>query len=88
MNGLAVSSLEKVPGVRRVGREESGELNVLKFILEEEAALGGVINKLNEFSVKIERLDKHEPTLEDVFVRLVGHSMDEIEKEDTHGDDA
>ncbi len=48
MNGLKTSALEQVPGVRRVGREESGELSVLKFILQEEAALGGVINKLNE----------------------------------------
>jgi ABC-2 type transport system ATP-binding protein len=88
MNGLTVTTLEKVPGVRQVGREESGQLTVLNFILEQEAALGGVINKLNESRVKIERLDKHAPTLEDVFVRLVGHSMDEIEKENTNGDDA
>jgi ABC-2 type transport system ATP-binding protein len=83
LNGLKTSSLEQVPGVRRVGREESGELSVLKFILQEEGALGGVINRLNESQVKIERLDKHAPTLEDVFVHLVGHSMDEIEKENS-----
>jgi ABC-2 type transport system ATP-binding protein len=81
MNGLKTSALEALPGVRSVGCNEVEELSVLKFILEEEAALGGVINKLNESHVRIERLDKHAPTLEDVFVRLVGRSMDEIEKE-------
>ncbi len=81
MNGLGVATLEHLPGVREVGCEQNGDLSVLKFILEEEAALGGVINKLNECKAKIEHLDKHAPTLEDVFVRLVGRSMDEIEKE-------
>jgi ABC-2 type transport system ATP-binding protein len=54
---------------------------VLKFILDEEAALAGVINKLTESNIKIVRFDKHEPTLEDVFINLVGRSMDEVEKE-------
>jgi hypothetical protein len=40
------------------------------------------MNKLTESGVRIMRLDKHEPTLEDVFVNLVGRSMDEVEKED------
>jgi ABC-2 type transport system ATP-binding protein len=86
MNGLKTSTLEKLPGVRQVGCEDSGELSILKFILEEEAVLGGVVSKLNEAKVKIERLDKHAPTLEDVFVKLVGRSMDEIEKEGSDAD--
>ena len=81
MNGLSISALEALPGVRQVACREEGSLSVLEFILQEEAALGGIIMKLNESKVKIERLDKHAPTLEDVFVRLVGRSMDEIEKE-------
>jgi ABC-2 type transport system ATP-binding protein len=85
LNGLAVSTLEGIPGVRKVAREDAGEMTVLKFILDEDAALGGVINKLTESNVKIERLDKHEPTLEDVFVNLVGRSMAEVEKEGSNG---
>ena len=88
MNGTGTSTLEKLPGVRQVHRSEAGELSVLNFTLEEEAALGGVINKLTEARLKIARLDKHAPTLEDVFVRLVGHSMDEVEKENSDGADA
>src|SRR5581483_10413981 len=86
LNGLAVPTLERVPGVRKVASEESEEMTVLKFILDEDAALGGVINKLTESNVKIVRLDKHEPTLEDVFVSLVGRSMAEEEKEGSNGD--
>ena len=86
LNGLAVSSLQRLNGVRQASRRENGEVSVLNFILEEEAALGGVINRLNESKVKIERLDKHAPTLEDVFVHLVGRSMDQIERESSDAD--
>jgi ABC-2 type transport system ATP-binding protein len=85
LNGLKVSAMAGLPGVRKAVHQESGELNVLKFILDEEAALAGVINKLTESDIKIARLDKHEPTLEDVFVHLVGRSMDEVEKEASNG---
>ncbi len=85
MDGLKPSTLEQLPGVRRVGSNETDGLTKLTFALEEEAALGGVITKLNESRVRIARLDKHAPTLEDVFVHLVGRSMDEIEKENTDG---
>jgi ABC-2 type transport system ATP-binding protein len=81
LNGLTGSKLESVPGVRKAAHRESGDLNVFDFILNEEAALAGVMNKLTESGIRIVRLDKHEPTLEDVFVNLVGRSMDEVEKE-------
>jgi hypothetical protein len=42
------------------------------------------MNKLTESGVRILRLDKHEPTLEDVFVNLVGRSMDEVEEQDSN----
>lgn len=85
MDGLKPSALEQLPGVRHVGCSETDGLTELTFRLEEEAALGGVITKLNESGVRIARLDKHAPTLEDVFVHLVGRSMDEIEKESSDG---
>ncbi len=81
LNGMPVSTLQDVPGVRKASAQQSGEFGVLQFVLEEEAALAGVIGRLTDSRVKIARLDKHEPTLEDVFVNLVGHSMDEVENE-------
>jgi ABC-2 type transport system ATP-binding protein len=86
MNGLKASTLESLPGVRKTTRQEVNELTKLNFSLQEEAALAGIINRLTESNVKIMRLDKHEPTLEDVFVNLVGRSMDEIEKEESNGE--
>ncbi|HEX2696827.1 MAG TPA: ABC transporter ATP-binding protein, partial [Anaerolineales bacterium] len=41
LNSLAISALEQVAGVRKVASEDSGETTVLKFILSEDAALGG-----------------------------------------------
>lgn len=86
LDGSRPATLEKLPGVRKMTWQESGEATVLNFNLQEEAALAAVINRLSENGVKIVRLDKHEPTLEDVFVDLVGRSMDEIEKDKTDGE--
>ena len=85
LNGFKISAMDGIPGVRKVVHQPSGELNVLKFMLNEEAALASVINRLTESNLKIARLDKHEPTLEDVFVNLVGRSMDEVEMEGSDG---
>ena len=81
LNGFKISDMEGVPGVRKVVHQPSGDVDVLKFMLNEEAALASVINRLTESNIRIARLDKHEPTLEDVFVNLVGRSMDEVEME-------
>ncbi len=80
LNGLPISALESLPGVQKVTRRDSGDLINLEFILKEEAALSGVINRLTAAEVKVAGFDKHEPTLEDVFVELVGRSMEEIEE--------
>jgi ABC-2 type transport system ATP-binding protein len=57
----------------------------LNFILKEEAALAVVINSLTAARVNIKKLSKHEPTLEDVFVELVGHSMADMERSSMNG---
>ncbi len=52
----------------------------MNLILVEEGALGAVINVLNQKNVRILKLNKREPTLEDVFVDLVGKSMADVEQ--------
>jgi ABC-2 type transport system ATP-binding protein len=52
---------------------------MLELILEEENVLGEVVNLMTGAQVRILNLQKCEPTLEDVFVELVGRSMEEIE---------
>jgi ABC-2 type transport system ATP-binding protein len=79
LNGLQLSKLESLPGIRKVTCQESDGSITLNFILKEEAALAVVINTLTTANVKIMKLSKHEPTLEDVFVELVGRSMADVE---------
>jgi ABC-2 type transport system ATP-binding protein len=54
----------------------------LDLILVADDALGSVINIMTESDVHILNLNKREPTLEDVFVDLVGRSMEEVESSD------
>ncbi len=79
LNGLNVDSFEALPGVRKVihvPKDGSAELDL---ILEKDDALGAVVNLMTSNDVHILNLQKREPTLEDVFVDLVGRSMEEVE---------
>jgi ABC-2 type transport system ATP-binding protein len=51
----------------------------LEFVLEEEQVFSAVINQLSADDIPIFNFQKREPTLEDVFVNLVGSSMSEVE---------
>jgi ABC-2 type transport system ATP-binding protein len=72
-----IEALGHAPGVVRVMGEadEGGSAYRLKFILEAEAAIGAVISALAEQHGSIISLQKNEPTLEDVFIALVGRSL-------------
>jgi ABC-2 type transport system ATP-binding protein len=79
LNQLTAADLEKLSGVKKVTRSESDKAVTLKFMLAEESALASVINAFTQANIKVMNLTKHEPTLEDVFVDLVGRSMEEEE---------
>jgi ABC-2 type transport system ATP-binding protein len=85
LNGFSTATLESLPGVVKVNRRDAGELTALDFMLKEESVLSSVINRLASADVKVVKFDKHAPTLEDVFVELVGRSMDEIEESEPNG---
>ncbi|HEV8489700.1 MAG TPA: ABC transporter ATP-binding protein [Candidatus Limnocylindrales bacterium] len=53
---------------------------VVNLVLEDDAALGGVVGALGGLRAQIQALRKSEPTLEDVFVELVGRGFDEAEE--------
>jgi ABC-2 type transport system ATP-binding protein len=78
-DGLDIQDFERIPGVKKVLRHEREGGSQLEFILAEEPVLGSVINELTSSGVRLLNLQKREPTLEDVFVDLVGRSMAEIE---------
>jgi ABC-2 type transport system ATP-binding protein len=80
LNGLTAQAIEDLPEVRKATAAEYDGGAALNLILEEEGALGAVINILNQKNVRIMKLSKREPTLEDVFVDLVGKSMADVEK--------
>ena len=78
LNGQ-VDLLRQLPGVNQVTHSPREGGSTLEFYLAEDAAIAGVVNQLTQDSVRILAMQKREPTLEDVFVNLVGHSMQEAE---------
>ena len=77
-NGVT-GALEGLPGVRQITHTTLDGKSDLELILDDDGAIGGVINMLTTHSAHILNLQKREPTLEDVFVDLVGLSMAEAE---------
>lgn len=83
LNGLTPQILESQPEVRKAALIDIEGGARLQLILEEESALASVINILTQKEVKVMRLSKREPTLEDVFMDLVGQKMEDVEKEES-----
>ena len=87
LNGLNNTVLVNQPEVRKAALSQTESGAKLELILKEESALANVINLVTQNNVKILRLSKREPTLEDVFMDLVGQRMEDVEKEEApHGD--
>jgi ABC-2 type transport system ATP-binding protein len=80
LNGLGIKTLEALPGVNKLISQQTDTGALLQFSLSEEPVLGSVVNTLTAGNVRILNLTKSEPTLEDVFVDLVGSSMAEVER--------
>lgn len=82
LHGLTPQMLQDQPEVRKAALTEIEGGAKLQLILEEESALASVINILTQKDVKVRHLSKREPTLEDVFMDLVGQKMEDVEKEE------
>jgi ABC-2 type transport system ATP-binding protein len=80
LNGLSHSILAEQAEVKKAALTEVEGGARLELILKEESALATVINILTQKNIKVRRLSKHEPTLEDVFMELVGQRMEDVEK--------
>ena len=72
-----LAALSSAAGVVRViaTPDETGTSHKLNFILEDESAIGSVVSTLAAHNGRILTLQKNEPTLEDVFIKLVGRSL-------------
>jgi ABC-2 type transport system ATP-binding protein len=86
LNGLSDKILEQQPEVRKAALTQTESGTKLELILVEESALASVINILSQKHVKVLRLTKREPTLEDVFMNLVGQRMEDVEKSEAPDD--
>jgi ABC-2 type transport system ATP-binding protein len=67
--------LGRLPGVHNWSHEEHDASVDVKVALEEEAAVGPVVQEIVNGGSQILSLKKVEPSLEDVFVELVGHGL-------------
>jgi ABC-2 type transport system ATP-binding protein len=76
-NGWA--DLGKLPGVHQSTTATTPTTVELKVSLEQEPAIGAVVQNLVSSGAHILTLRKVEPTLEDVFIELVGHGLSEDE---------
>jgi ABC-2 type transport system ATP-binding protein len=85
LNGLGLETFEVMPGVQNVIHSELDGRSVLEFQLVEESAISDVVAALTGSQVRILNLQKREPSLEDVFIDLVGHSIEEVEKISAQG---
>ena len=86
-------ALQRLPGVvaasAAAGDEANGHADrqtvSVNLVLTEDAALGGVVGALGGIGANILALRKSEPTLEDVFVELVGRGFDDAEPDSADG---
>ncbi|MGB9641059.1 MAG: ATP-binding cassette domain-containing protein [Anaerolineales bacterium] len=73
------AQLNTISGLRKSVLIPQDGYTVMELILERDDVIGAIVNILTQDNIRILNLQKREPTLEDVFVELVGRSMEEIE---------
>ena len=73
------AAVAALPGVRAITYRAKDGGSAIELRLEEERILGPVIGLLQAREIGLIKFTKREATLEDVFVDLVGRSMEEVE---------
>ncbi|MDO9085663.1 MAG: ABC transporter ATP-binding protein [Anaerolineaceae bacterium] len=77
-SGLEVKSFENLPGVKNCVLTQKQDETNLDMILEDDSILSNVITETSRQSLRINRLEKREPSLEDVFIKLVGQRIEQV----------
>jgi ABC-2 type transport system ATP-binding protein len=75
----AVGVIDAVSGVHSVTTRAGDGRSILELTMAEDHVLGAVFSAMEVNGIGLLRLTKREPTLEDVFVDLVGRPMEEVE---------
>jgi ABC-2 type transport system ATP-binding protein len=73
----ALAAIHGLPGVAKATHSAEEDRSALELILAEDSVISGVVAALTGHGAHILNLQKREPTLEDVFVDLVGVSLAE-----------
>ena len=72
-----IGAFEGIPGVRNVTHTQNTQAGItkLKLILDDDATIADIVAAVPKSGSKIVSVEKTEPTLEDVFVTLVGRGL-------------
>jgi ABC-2 type transport system ATP-binding protein len=70
-----VKNITGVVGVSETSNIETG-VSTLKLVLEDESVMSDLLSKMRENGSKVLNMGKAEPTLEDVYISLVGKGME------------
>jgi ABC-2 type transport system ATP-binding protein len=73
----------EVTGVRRFGAEHKAGAGTTRFqvIMDRDAEVVGVVNRLESMGRRVRAVTRTDPTLEDVFLHLVGKTLGDDEDE-------
>jgi len=71
-----ISEIGRIPGVKGFSNRTDGSNEEVRFVLEEESVIADIVSFLTSRQSKIISLTKTEPTLEDVFIQLVGRGLE------------
>jgi ABC-2 type transport system ATP-binding protein len=80
LDGAGAGPFAALPGVRMATLREGDGVSALELLLENDHVIGDVIALLHQRNIRLVNLTKRDPTLEDVFVDLVGRSMADVER--------
>ncbi len=87
LNDANVQAFEAIAGVHKVIHRPQDGFSALELILAQDDIISSVVNTMTAANIHILNLQKREPTLEDVFVDLVGKSIEDMDSDDdTQGD--
>jgi ABC-2 type transport system ATP-binding protein len=73
-----VAGFDNIPGIGNFSSSDDPEkgTTTLRFIVEDESSISDIVSNILAKGSKIVSLQKTEPTLEDVFIKLVGRGLE------------
>lgn len=71
-----VNGLASIRGVTGYSVETTNEHTVMKLVTEDESSISDIISYLTQRNARIISFNKNEPTLEDVFIQMVGRGLE------------